>query len=467
MFSLLCFFQMSGREGGKKKPLKAPKKEITYKMNFLRKLFPSKKYVKNTTSTTNPTNIIETQRIDDENSHSDSNSNVLEINSTLNNCEGEINIDIAVEHISNDVIHEIDSDKTFHVLKNVPPIEISRNNDVCSSINDDSDKKEYEASKVLYNISEEILNENCVQLVQNDDNESEIKEINRINVVDEVNLQLKEFEDVLVNIDDIFEMDNLETQCSLNSNDLDDILNEIDTANGDLVKEINNKSVPDETDAKDNMDDKKISNNSEIIDVISINSSTDEDMPQNEVTKDLITIISDSDDSESCEGYHSSDFEFISETEARMDGFIINFRQDRPNDEQFDYPGQFAEELFGDEHSDPGEGTSGQNRPKNEFGDRTYRNNHQIPVGDNYLVLFQGLHNPLMAVSEIYFLENKSVRTSAMNSQYDGIGFDKQLAMRRHQPDSSEDEFADDAKETAGKILNLYPRENRKRRRRR
>ncbi|XP_022816837.1 coiled-coil domain-containing protein 1-like [Spodoptera litura] len=436
-------------------------------MNFLRKLFPSKKYFKNTTSTTNTTNIIETQRIDDENSHSDSNSNVLEVDSTLNNCEGEINIDIAVEHISNDVIHELDSDKTFYVLKNVPPIEIGRNNDVCNSINDDSDKKENEDSKVLYNISEEILNENCVQRVQNDDNESEIKEINRINVVDEVNLQLKEFEDVLVNIDNIFEMDNLETQCSLNSNDLDDILNEIDTANDDLNNEINNNSVPDETDAKDSMDDKKVSNNSEIIDVISINSSIDEDMPQNEVTKDLITIISDSDDSESCEGYHSSDFEFISETEARMDGFIINFRQNRPDDEQFDYPGQFVEELFGDEHSDPGEGTSGQNRPKNEFEDRTYRNNHQIPVGDNYLVLFQGLHNPLMAVSEIYFLENKSVRTSAMNSQYDGMGFDKQLAMRRHQPDSSEDEFADDAKETAGKILNLYPRENRKRRRRR
>ncbi|KAF9824693.1 hypothetical protein SFRURICE_000558 [Spodoptera frugiperda] len=123
-----------------------------------------------------------------------------------------------------------------------------------------------------------------------------------------------------------------------------------------------------------------------------------------------------------------------------MDGFIINFRQNRPNEdlEQFHgYPGQFAEELFGDRLSDPGEGPSN----RNEFEDRTYRDNHRIPEGDNYLQLFQGLYNPLMAVSEIYFLENKSVRTSAMNSQYDGMGFDKQLAMRRHLPDSSEDEF--------------------------
>ncbi|XP_035455059.2 uncharacterized protein DDB_G0287625 [Spodoptera frugiperda] len=426
-------------------------------MNFLRKLFPSNKNAKNLTSITDTTtNCIET-RMNGENSHSDSNLNDLEMNSTLKNCEGEINIEITAEHILDDVIHELDSNKTFHVLTNVPPTEISCNND-------DGIKKVNKSPEVLNNNSEDIFKENGEEQVPNVvDNESKIKEINSTNVVDEVNLQLKEFEEVLVNIDDYLTTDNLETQCSLNSNELDDILNEIDTANEDLHTEINNNNISDETNPNNIMNDRKVSNNSEIIDVISINSSIDEEISENEVTIDL---ISDSDDSESCEGYHSSDFEFISETEARMDGFIINFRQNRPNEdlEQFHgYPGQFAEELFGDRLSDPGEGPSN----RNEFEDRTYRDNHRIPEGDNYLQLFQGLYNPLMAVSEIYFLENKSVRTSAMNSQYDGMGFDKQLAMRRHQPDSSEDEFGDDAKTTAGKILNMYPRENRKRRRRR
>ncbi|KAH9633740.1 hypothetical protein HF086_008762 [Spodoptera exigua] len=436
-------------------------------MNFIRKLFIGK----NASPTTITPNTVETQGITDENSHSDINSNVLDTNSTQNYIEGEINIvNIAVEHnISEDDINELDCDKTFHNLTSVPPMEVICDTDVCKEINNNSVAcKINENSDIVTNICEENLHENDVESIQNVRNDNQIIEINNPNAIDVVDLQLKEFEEVLENIDDLLTTNNLETQCSLNSNEIDEILKEIDTANEDLHDEINNNSISDETNANNNSDEKKISNNNEILDVISINSSINEDILRNEETKEPITLISDSDDSESCDGYHSSDFEFISETEARMDGFIINFRQNGPSEilEPFnEYPCQFADELFGE--SDPGEGTSSQNRSRNEFEDRSYRDSHQIPEGENYYQLFQGLYNPVMAVSEIYFLENKSVRTSAMNSQYDGMGFDKQLALRRHQPDSSEDEFADDAKETAGKILNMYPRENRKRRRRR
>ncbi|CAD0206699.1 unnamed protein product [Chrysodeixis includens] len=214
----------------------------------------------------------------------------------------------------------------------------------------------------------------------------------------------------------------------------------------------------------------------ENVDVISIVSSTDEAKIQmNSQNQFSISSenVSQPDD------YNSSDFEFITEEEANMDGFIININipsQDldtssisssEPLSNYVDKKEVSPKEVdTQEEFIDPLPGPSGLNKPKHEFEDRSYRNKHVLPEGEQYLDLFRGIYNPLLPVCEIFFLENKSIRASAMNIQYDGIGFDKQLLHKKYKPDSSEDEFEDEAKNCAQKILKMYPGENKKKRRR-
>ncbi|XP_026742180.1 uncharacterized protein LOC113504204 isoform X2 [Trichoplusia ni] len=215
----------------------------------------------------------------------------------------------------------------------------------------------------------------------------------------------------------------------------------------------------------------------ENVEVISIISSTDEAKSQIN-SQNFISISSEN--NSHLDDYNSSDFEFITEEEANMDGFIINInlpsqdsdnsstssseplsnyilRKKDLNSKEVDAQNEFIDSL---------PGPSGLNNQKHEFEDRSYRNKHVLPEGDQYLDLFRGIYNPFLPVCEIFFLENKSVRASAMNVQYEGIGFDKQLMHKKYKPDSSEDEFEDEAKKCAQKILNMYPSENRKRRRR-
>nr|XP_049697628.1 uncharacterized protein LOC110384670 [Helicoverpa armigera] len=296
------------------------------------------------------------------------------------------------------------------------------------------------------------------------DKELKTNETSKLNIEHETLQSLKEFEETLNNYES---SNNFRTEY-INLDDFYEIFNALDTVNND-------NSAKDLIDSKNNNDDdvKVIEdvNIFEDIDVISINSSTKDCESQTEYVKETIYISSDADEgdtqSSECDGYNSSDFEFISEAEAKLDGLIINFKGANRQNSCHNISEFENDEGFNiDEVLDPCEGPSGQNRPRNQFEDRSYRDNHRIPLGDDYLALFQGIYNPVLPMSEIFFLENKSVRTSAMNSQYDGIGFVKQLALRRQQPDSSEDEFADEAKECAKQILKTYPRDNRKRRRR-
>lgn len=430
-------------------------------MNFFKKMFYRSLTTNMDSSSKEDNNIITTTRETSiEQSHlrvNDSNNLTTEINIMANTDEDNVtNKDSSVVSIK-----EFGVTKTLHNLINVEPIEIIPiDNTTCKELED-----------IAISLTDHIGSENAllligpaeatpVNFIENEPeiNNNDLKEAKvsndattSNNVIDDETMQsLKEFEEALNSIENTT-LSDLGADF-INLDEFIEIFDELNPENEDPIS-INSSGksvcVNDENtfckekEITDTKNERQLNVN-ENIEVIYISSSEDE-VSQREQIKDTVTAFCDQSDSD--DGYNSSDFEFISETEANMTGITINYGLDNcqnispaSSEPLINYCGLHIPGEAEMESSDPGEGPSGQNRPRNEFEDRSYRNNHNIPERDDYLGLFQGIYNPLLPMSDIYFLENKSVRTSAMNSQYDGIGFDRQLALRRHQPDSSEDE---------------------------
>ncbi|XP_037871652.1 uncharacterized protein LOC119629567 isoform X2 [Bombyx mori] len=183
------------------------------------------------------------------------------------------------------------------------------------------------------------------------------------------------------------------------------------------------------------------------IDIISL--SSDEEFDQGNGTKlkheinnqtvtnlkpihDLNTIpISTLEEEQDSDGYHSSDFEFISENEAKMSGII------------YKYP-KINKELYGTKNeadSKPGCSNGFESNTEDSFQDNGLNTskaseNRVLPAGENYLNLFRGVYDPVLPHSAIFFLENKSIRPIRMNVDYEGMGFDMQL-MRSDSSDTA------------------------------
>lgn len=229
--------------------------------------------------------------------------------------------------------------------------------------------------------------------------------------------------------------------------------------------------------------------------VIILFSEDDSNSIQNETKAyDNISISSSEDervraDSDYCSGYNSSDFEFITESEAKLDGLIINLTsKNLKTPEKRHKPGTYTVEIAKDanyasgssqesvKEVEPGpshsnldlahnyaqgqhykDGLSNKNIPATSttkpkdgtYKEKNYsydykryliqeskrqRQNHVLPQGEEYLNLFHGMNMPL--VSELHFLENKSVRPrTCMNLEYDGIGFDMRLVKKTSDSD--------------------------------
>lgn len=117
--------------------------------------------------------------------------------------------------------------------------------------------------------------------------------------------------------------------------------------------------------------------------------------------------------------FHSSDFEFITEEEAKEVGFIINFRRPTENVDDSTISDHIIE-------------------PSHIINDEM--KSHVIPVGENFLTLFQGPYAPAL-LSSIYFMENKSVQPSkTMSVEFEGIGFDMRILNEKIREDNSEEE---------------------------
>ncbi|XP_026755224.2 uncharacterized protein LOC113515267 [Galleria mellonella] len=170
---------------------------------------------------------------------------------------------------------------------------------------------------------------------------------------------------------------------------------------------------------------------------------------------DALNIKHDLDDkSDNC-SYHSSDFEFITEEEANIEGLIINFRPKTVNNvKQPEKANLNASSHFSRFY------LPGTSQYDNNFN---YRENHAIPEGDDYLNLFQGIFAP--ALTPLHLLENKSFRSTRMNVQFEGIGFDMKVLNKKNMEDQKDVAFKEEAEECARKILEMYPEDNRKRRR--
>lgn len=144
--------------------------------------------------------------------------------------------------------------------------------------------------------------------------------------------------------------------------------------------------------------------------VIEILSSDDEDS-NNIDTGDILSISTgedlkekslDQNDSD-CSGYHSSDFEFIDEEEAKKFGYFSKkIETKEPNLDDF-IINDYFDTLF----------------PKDEQNND--KGNHVIPEGDNFVNLFN--QNSIRSFN--YNVESKSVTTEvSMTTNFESIGFD-------------------------------------------
>ncbi|XP_059058842.1 uncharacterized protein LOC131852218 [Achroia grisella] len=252
---------------------------------------------------------------------------------------------------------------------------------------------------------------------------------------------------------------NTETTVEFGSNDGNTIDNPpiIDLDEFDSILEKTTSKINDnEYDPLNNREVKTKTNKETVnIDVISINSN---DEVAGFESNNVNCIDVNDDSSDNC-SYHSSDFEFITEEEANIDGFIINFRAKTVNKKQAEFDKlKNASGINFHRHYLPG--TS-----RVEYADEfSYRENHIIPEGDEYLSLFQGIYAPVFA--PLHFMENKSVRSNCMNVEFEGIGFDMKLLNKKNMEDTTEEAYKEEAEESARKILEMYPADNRKRRRR-
>ncbi|XP_060808587.1 uncharacterized protein LOC132903738 [Amyelois transitella] len=145
--------------------------------------------------------------------------------------------------------------------------------------------------------------------------------------------------------------------------------------------------------------------------------------------------------------YHSSDFELITEEEAKKDGIIINFKRNdgivrECNDENYI-------EMYL-----PG------------YNEVTYRDNHRIPDGDEFYDLFRGAHAPANVPD--LFLENKAVvPAQCMSVEKEASEFNFWDINKGENANRIDEEYLDEAKETAKRILEFYQTDNKRRRSRR
>ncbi|CAH2229336.1 jg17085 [Pararge aegeria aegeria] len=176
---------------------------------------------------------------------------------------------------------------------------------------------------------------------------------------------------------------------------------------------------------------------------------------------------------ENCDGYNSSDFEFIDEAEAtkREPSFYALF--DKTDDKVADIKNEPNIEMpFDERHAFNINGFCEDNsviteylksvQPTNDFTnefDTNYRDNHTVPNDQEYANLFGGNFTPYPMCS----FENKATRSgTGMSVNYGDLGFEMRMIR-----DESTPEQRIEARESEKKILSIYAIENRSRRRRR
>ncbi|KAJ0170201.1 hypothetical protein K1T71_014129 [Dendrolimus kikuchii] len=154
-------------------------------------------------------------------------------------------------------------------------------------------------------------------------------------------------------------------------------------------------------------------------------------------------IKNESNDTDS--DYNSSDFEFISENEAKTDLLL-----DKTIDtSQYDISKTWNRNAYVYRLREAG----------NKYpGPTNYQKRHEVPRGEAYLRLFrENEYHPVL--SNVHMMENKSIRSSQSNDQYRGVGFDMRLTRRENFDNGHER----NAKATMKKIYSMHPADNKRR----
>ncbi|CAH2084148.1 unnamed protein product [Euphydryas editha] len=193
-------------------------------------------------------------------------------------------------------------------------------------------------------------------------------------------------------------------------------------------------------------------NKSTVIEIMSSDEEDSRNITQNINKCDIISISSEEDTKEKdsgqnidsdCSGYHSSDFEFIDENEAKKVGYYYN------NDNKFVIKEHDLQNLIISDYFD----TLVSKDEKNLKGD------HIIPEGDNFVNLFNRNYTPIFN----YGIESKTVNTG-VSMNIDNVGFHNRMYRESPEMDATVRQEASDCER---KIQLMYPYENMRKRRRR
>ncbi|XP_046974678.1 uncharacterized protein LOC124540948 [Vanessa cardui] len=177
------------------------------------------------------------------------------------------------------------------------------------------------------------------------------------------------------------------------------ISNNIDSTEGSAIKTDENNNINSVQEISGAVNEGNLNNTTPFVDNDIISISSDEDI------KSIIEIdYSESNDSD-CSDYHSSDFEFIDEDEAKRAGLIIN---NRNKEITVEIETQNYQDLIIHDY----------------FHSPVASDNHVVPEGVDYINLFGGNYTPLPTVC----VQNKAISAgTSMNAGVDGIGFDMRM----------------------------------------
>lgn len=245
------------------------------------------------------------------------------------------------------------------------------------------------------------------------------------------------------------------------TNDITNTCKRIEDSDHAEIISINYKNIADCKDGNkiSKLDKDNIAN--DFVNERDSNITTCDNEPTDIETISLLSIEANivNDDLDFCNGYHSSDFEFITESDAEIEGFITKTdeikkseskrvgtsgnaspNKDKPgskkdfNDSQIPNYSTSNEYFHQPDASNSKTNTNFDNYNKTSNAVDYRQNyakhsrlNHVIPQGNEYLNLFQGIYAPMF--TDLFFLESKTGRAQrCMNVQYEGVGFDIRMA---------------------------------------
>lgn len=366
--------------------------------------------------------------------------------------------DITASNIINEELNLDEFDKLFDIANDLEESKVSNEKTISkenTSFNQNSDSKTSEQAMTEYKQVHEIQFEETNKF-ENFEMQSDIAQTPTLDVNASIVIDLTIEEHSTFEIDDTkSQKDKIEATQDLTVKDgqiknTGEIIEEsyytkLISINNDHIGECNNSNKI-----------SKVGNDNITIDILNERDNNIPATSYNEPTiKEAISLLPmeaniDNDDFDFCSGYHSSDFEFITESDAEGEGLIT--KSDEIKNKTRTKPVVTSKNALSNEvkpgsskdlnnskipnyninenfHQPEGSNSktntsfanynktySAVNHRRNDA--ENYRSNHVIPRGEEYLNLFQGIYAPMF--TNFFLMEHKSViPPTCMNVEYE------------------------------------------------